>query len=636
MSDPEHTLRQSLARLIDGMAVDALLFTTFTFDPEFFESNVLPVVTGVDHVATIRELQVISEEALQLGVAVFHDGRARGRRTKRATYPTIPVFLDVGVFHPKLIIASGSAGGRVETRVMVSSANLTFAGWGRQRESVVVCSADAFEVAAPLSMLLRWLDANTPESDEASELLERVVDRLDAVAKVDRDGPRLVVSLPDEGEPLARELASGAGPVWIAAPYFSPGLTGWLQRVLGERPVTLIPAVHADEVDLEATELHVLTDSPTISFARLGGDDGARFDHLKLIHAAGRLVIGSHNATMAALGADVDVRGTNVEASLSVACETFPFPTRPLDPIPRGKPASQKTEEQERLLSSLPVSVSVHLHWAASEYRVEVGATRLELTLALPGVDRRLPFETANHRFTDADDVAQALQNRRVFRVWEGDELVHEGFVNEVGWRHARPVGRFASLHDCFDAWRSRTVATSATAGRNVTLLGAQNDHDIEAMLQLDTSEVATSDLLETYFSFFRAVRGLRESLEAASMSDARHADAIAMQYLERAPGSLREAYRHVLVEQAKAGDADLVFWFVVVHELNKLAQQAVAWCAKWPHVRETAAVLAADYAAMVVQARATDWYATTAGSDGERLTFMLSALEYGEVDDAI
>ena len=136
-------------------AIKRAWFTTFNLDISFVEKYLLSILTGnlpsdlkiPQDYEIINDKLAASEEELindKLEFKVFYDYRAlmatgRGKQTTAPLYPIDIKQLDPngtktfeqGVFHPKVILFEGYDG---RFWLMVSSANLTFGGWSKNRE----------------------------------------------------------------------------------------------------------------------------------------------------------------------------------------------------------------------------------------------------------------------------------------------------------------------------------------------------------------------------------------------------------------------------------------------------------------------------------------------------------------------
>ena len=138
-----------MAEAIDGRRVRRAVFTTFSFDPGFFEINILPVLFDqpFSQPDKVRRLQL--EDALRTidHVAVYYDRRALTQDGEPAQldYRRLDVSRTTGYFHPKVVLllvddrheGEGTAHSykegdepiRQALIVAILSANLTRAGW---------------------------------------------------------------------------------------------------------------------------------------------------------------------------------------------------------------------------------------------------------------------------------------------------------------------------------------------------------------------------------------------------------------------------------------------------------------------------------------------------------------------------
>ena len=143
---PTEVLSQRISEVIGGRRLRVGLFTTFTFDPGFFELHVLPIFFDqtFSQVDKIRRIQL--EDALRSvdHLAVYYDRSALAQDAEPAQldYRRIDVKRTTGCFHPKVILLlvdnSPEDVSDVETKqrrthqsliIALMSANLTRAGW---------------------------------------------------------------------------------------------------------------------------------------------------------------------------------------------------------------------------------------------------------------------------------------------------------------------------------------------------------------------------------------------------------------------------------------------------------------------------------------------------------------------------
>ena len=202
--------------LLEPLDPDALIFTTFAFGETFFEDNILGWI-GADtkRLQTLGERDEAETWAAEHGVSVFFEPTVYNGVSKRLTYPTYPVTPPDGVFHPKMIVASGEGNdGKRRVRLLVASANLTRSGWGKNREVAATVDVENSATASPLLDLLHWIFERTDGSKRPSgegglpSSYGEVVDRLEELANHEANpgDSKLIVTIPDSdtGSPSMR------------------------------------------------------------------------------------------------------------------------------------------------------------------------------------------------------------------------------------------------------------------------------------------------------------------------------------------------------------------------------------------------------------------------------------------------
>ena len=145
---PQSVLSQRLGEKIKGRRVRTAVFTTYTFDPGFFENHILPILFDkpFHQVEKVRCIQM--EDALRSldEIAVYYDRSALSQEAQPAQldFQRIDVRRATGAFHPKLIflLVENNTQGDKESEpndhnliVAALSANLTRAGWWENIET---------------------------------------------------------------------------------------------------------------------------------------------------------------------------------------------------------------------------------------------------------------------------------------------------------------------------------------------------------------------------------------------------------------------------------------------------------------------------------------------------------------------
>lgn len=135
---PRAVLSDTLRGLLTGRRVTAGVFLTFTFEPQFFEEEVLSLLS--DEMASaepkLRMLQL--EELLRSSIgplSVYYDRAGlRGDGAARQDVRYVPLHVPSGVFHPKVVLLLTEPENEDSNEAAslicgILSANLTKAGW---------------------------------------------------------------------------------------------------------------------------------------------------------------------------------------------------------------------------------------------------------------------------------------------------------------------------------------------------------------------------------------------------------------------------------------------------------------------------------------------------------------------------
>ena len=136
MTVPRAILSEQLSEVIKGRRVRTALFTTFTYDPGFFELQILPLLFPHQSFSVVEKVRRIQlEDALPTldHLVVYYDGRAViiDGEPSRLGCESIPIKRRTGVFHPKLVflLVDESDSQSQSLIVCCQSANITRSGW---------------------------------------------------------------------------------------------------------------------------------------------------------------------------------------------------------------------------------------------------------------------------------------------------------------------------------------------------------------------------------------------------------------------------------------------------------------------------------------------------------------------------
>ena len=137
MSAPQEILSDQLAKQIGDRTVTTAVFTTFNFDPGFFELHILPLLfptLNFSEADKVRLAQVEDAIGSLSGLAVYYDANALAidGESPRLGYDRIAVHRTTGCFHLKLVLLLITDQDESEHESLIvccQSANITRAGW---------------------------------------------------------------------------------------------------------------------------------------------------------------------------------------------------------------------------------------------------------------------------------------------------------------------------------------------------------------------------------------------------------------------------------------------------------------------------------------------------------------------------
>ncbi|NQZ88489.1 MAG: hypothetical protein HRT54_13030 [Colwellia sp.] len=317
-----------------------LLMTSFEFTPDLFEREILPRLCGEDpkRINPTRLNHLLIDQQIKALVVV---DRSTNSGLKGAfNYGLLNVGLKGGRFHPKITLMLGGKDDEQQMYISVASANISYAGWSRNTEVLGWSRVDASHIP-DLIALINWIEQQRYQqlSDNESEggtkaTLANLTKALDDLKSLNReaikDSPQLVISTPTTEHLLVRILGNSN---WQQMTYYSPYwhsinnlLDVFKKQGVQNTEVKLIatlsrmkPGLFLFEKDAYENNILPYRYSPDVDIT---DSWSGRFCHAKIIILENiktvRLVIGSHNATKAALQSDLQGEKTlgNIEAVL--------------------------------------------------------------------------------------------------------------------------------------------------------------------------------------------------------------------------------------------------------------------------------------------------------------------------------
>jgi hypothetical protein len=352
---PSEVLSQHVRTLLSGRRVRSAVFMSFTLEPEFFETEIVPLLAG-DHLIQeprMRLLQLEEELRGAIGpVAVYYDPTGlRPDGSKRLDIRYVPVRLPSGVFHPKMLLfltesADPEAPPDRTLICGVLSANLTKRGWWSSLECAHFELVREGDRCGFRDDLVRFLGevrrlGGVPADHEALALVADWLRRNTTQAQHATDRGRLRTRLAAGTQPLVDFLREARGPeltgasLEIVAPFLDesrPAALESLVEAFDVRETRIFLPTAVDGTAAVSEDIYRAVRQLTgcvwsripQDLLKLGKDSNAqqRGVHAKVyrfIRKSARyeaIVVGSHNLTVAAHG-----RGRNIEASFFIERE---------------------------------------------------------------------------------------------------------------------------------------------------------------------------------------------------------------------------------------------------------------------------------------------------------------------------
>lgn len=544
-----------------GQRLRTALFTTFSFDPGFFEQEVLRLFFDIE-VSHSRELRLVklddSLRELTARPAVYYDARALARGdvgSARLDVERHPMRLN-GCFHPKIVCALVEAAELDEKDhrpqkliVGCQSANLTRSGWW---ENVECCHIEIIEeetkssFSDPLKQFLRWLIKRSPgESHLAAEeilaFLTKKVTQYERLAKEPLAPLFLFTDMKAGGRSITEMLLDETGTALrgmnleILSPYFDEDD--------GNSPLDELK----NSFDLDAKTLRVylprdeenkalVSQAVHEKYAEHWGSlpaeilrngSGRRTVHAKVYrffrsHPKREIwFVGSVNLTRAAHQA-----GGNMECGFVVERDLGgrPRPTFLIEPDQSRPsafaPASEPLEENDRRLTHL----TLQYHWSTGEARAHWALKQQfspPLHLASSGISLGTlePLPPDEWRPLPQDITAalkQRLESSALVTVSDSEGSSAQILVMEDGMSHKPSLLHTLSAADILRYWSMLTPEQrSAFLEERLGLLLLSAAPDDFTLKQAPFSTTQGS-LFDRCAGFFHAFHTLEKSVREA------------------------------------------------------------------------------------------------------------------------
>jgi len=562
-------------------------FTSFNLSPYFVENYILPALVGDPPCPVkIMGFEALFQKILQneIDVRFFYDHRAidlsESKRTVVRFFPVDPQVLQRrtgipfgrGVFHPKVIFLQNEKG---TTWLFVSSANLTVAGWSRNREAVLYREVRSGE---NLRRISEFFDAIADEHIDVES---------SSASRSGRDDWEFVHSI-GETSFLNRLLDDCPRSFYIWSPYFADDLCHLLEeeilsKMAGDATIGIIPDIENERIRVAEGQRRSLMSLGSVSFFRddpkSHKNDTPQMSHAKVWLSESRLAVGSWNLTGSAVGRAAGNGGLNVEAGIIVPIDKRIYSKlKPRDALDLDGVQFMSEDELERdrrfLMEALPFQIQVYRNWRHDRYEIVLdGKTPTSVyTIRLPGVDgdHRLCFSESTQHVSISD--AQPALKEHVFTVFRQDaprgEEPYRGIIIDLEPGY-RPVWRYSSFNDLLQAWAQNQMGVEGSVQNtdSYELAYADSiDHQYNDDETGDSFVQPLTDITFSYFTMFSAFENIRERLQSEQMDSLEKLQIV----FKTQPGSIFEISdktRKIICNP----DVSSVYKWFLQEELNNL-----------------------------------------------------------------
>jgi hypothetical protein len=577
---PQAVLSEHFEERMRGRRLIAAVFTTYQFDPGFFEKEILPVFLDIQlsHVPSLRLLQL--ERALPSvfgGVAVYYDTDGLiSRESPCLDFCRYPIrYLQgrrrQGVFHAKcvfLLVESkeeDETGSRPKALLVATpSANLTESGWW---SNVEVCHVeeiaekDATRIKDDLVWFLRWLRDHTslgPDGKQEESARKPVQSILDFLSGTEQrayrsSGEGLYThffasrqSIPDFLDEIAGDRISGAY-LEVISPYFDDEercapLLDLIER-FGPKEVKVFLPRSSDGTALVKQSIYdSIKEMLNTSWGKLpadilrlgkSADVKERFVHAKVYrfftHNPKREIyfIGSANLTRPA-----HQHGGNVEAGFLIELTPEHKPDWWLirdTQLPEA--FEQRSEKDEEGPVSVGTRLQLRYHWdtgqAEAFWEGDADSQRLRLEgrsciLGELGPLRRDTWTLIPEDITKR--ISEILKETAFVSVYGDGPDVRLLLIQEDGMEHKPSLILRLSVADILRYWSLLTSEQKAAfiESRGQELAESGEGADLIAKFKLEAEKDTLFDRFAGFFHAFACLeRSIREALKENNFREA-------------------------------------------------------------------------------------------------------------------
>jgi hypothetical protein len=574
-------------------------FTTFNLDISFFEKYILTAVLGSSYLnlKIPQDYETLNEslandltdlDGEKVEVKVFYDFRAL-MHTGRPKQTTLPIYaVDVkelrsknklrfneGVFHPKVCVFESYKG---EFWLLVSSANLTFGGWSKNRESFFLEKITNSEVAMEVSEFFKAVSAPFSELKN-NQLFKELNNKKNFSEETSywefsssfSDKKFLQHILPHNTTHFLR--------TW--SPYFAKDLDLLLKvHFSGVDQLEIIPDKNINNkirITHEAYKACLEMESLSFKQEKLHPSALESLVHAKVWLTNSILAIGSWNMTQSGMNVS-DKRNNNVEAGVIIQLNEDDFAkvkqqANVSDLIaPEHYKEEELENEKEGLLNSFTLTAYVLINWdkltielTHPTYESLIENSSLNSTICLPGLGK-VSIQQLKNGISFRQSTKSFLMDR-YFEIENDGKVLFSGYLRESGLSN-RPTHRFETLDDYLKGW----VLERPEDKKELHRLNFNQEEDIKGQeLFVNSQQILGGTGQNAWFTSFFAFECIANRIkETISLPDKERNKQLKL--IGRVlPGSLTELKGHLsnlselyLEDPKNFAKSPIYLWFLI------------------------------------------------------------------------
>ncbi len=522
--------------IIEGMPnIEKAYFTTFNLSPEFFETYLLSPLLEVDipdNDLSLEDLNLSLEES-NIDIKVFYDASMLALNEKKRTLTRFyPVFMENGLFHPKVIYFESAD----KIVLFIGSGNLTLSGWGRNTEAFKIIE---FEKKDYLKT-----QVNKFFSD-VERLAGLRTNKSHIELNYDYD-VNFIYSFETTNTPFLEQLNLDNN-LYVWSPYFSDKLDQLLDHTYFDslKQINIIP----DLVGNDKIRASILPTNSKVKYYSNDKPNHIKMNHSKVWISDSKIAIGSYNFTKEALF------GHNFEAAI---IENIKGIKLSLDPIiPMVMSDSELLEESLDIDVKYKAVYQLTANWKDRNFCIEEISDKdfFNLRVVLPG-NIKVDLQDMGEIKLDihqTEKVFRALIKTKIFSIRCVDDIIFEGLTHEQNTCHFREPLKVETLDDVFSSFIDDKDPLGAKTLKNRV---PNFENNIEEKLDFKTK---TANYLN-YYNLFRGFSNMRQQLDSITNYNE------AQKYCFSSANALSSII--MVIEENKQED---LFTYIFIDELNKL-----------------------------------------------------------------